>query len=93
MGVFNSWVMAFRKLSCCSFRRTSRTRKMVLRITPAMMTGKKITPENQRNNFPPVEDDPTDVEHRRDSGDENAQVMKKTIVVVRLVMRMGSGGG
>src|SRR5580698_3647514 len=46
MGVFSSWVTALMKPSCCSLRRISRTRKMVLRIIPAMIAAKKITPKN-----------------------------------------------
>src|SRR5277367_5317627 len=44
IGVFSSCVTAFRKLSCRSLRRTSRTRKMVLRTTPAMSSAKKGMP-------------------------------------------------
>src|SRR5580704_4948679 len=44
IGVFSSWVMALSKLSCCSLRRTSRTRKMVFKMMPAMMKPKKMTP-------------------------------------------------
>src|SRR5947209_15729874 len=36
------------KASCCSLRRISRTRKMVLRMSPAMMTPKKMTPSTSR---------------------------------------------
>src|SRR5262245_36412437 len=36
------------KESCCSFRRISRTRKIVLTTTPAMMTRKKIEPKTIR---------------------------------------------
>ena len=36
-GVFSSCVTALMKASCCSLRRISRTRKMVLRTTPAMI--------------------------------------------------------
>src|SRR6266478_659446 len=32
MGVFSSWVTALIKLSCCSLRRISRTRKLVFTI-------------------------------------------------------------
>ena len=45
-GVFSSWVTALIKLSCCSLRRISRTRKLVFRINPAVMAPKKITPRN-----------------------------------------------
>src|SRR5438309_9894601 len=34
------------KLSCCSLRRISRTRKLVLTIKPAISTANKITPKN-----------------------------------------------
>ena len=37
-----------------------------------MMT-EKDNAEDQGNDFPPVEDDPADVEHRRHGGDENAE--------------------
>ena len=45
MGVFSSCVTALIKLSCCSLSRISRTRKLVFRISPAMMATKKITPK------------------------------------------------
>src|SRR5271169_2730294 len=48
IGVFNSWVTALMKLSCCSLRRISRTRKPVLRIMPAIIAAKKITPKSSR---------------------------------------------
>src|ERR1051326_5726112 len=44
MGVFSSWVTALMKASCCSLRRISRTRKMGLRTSPAMMALKKTMP-------------------------------------------------
>src|SRR5580704_2975556 len=44
MGVLSSWVTALMKLSCCSFRRISRSRKIVLRTSPVVMAPKKITP-------------------------------------------------
>src|SRR5581483_3137718 len=44
MGVFNSCVTALMKLSCCSLRRTSRTRKIVLSTIPAIIAPKKMTP-------------------------------------------------
>src|SRR5947209_19867167 len=47
IGVFNSWETALMKASCCSLRRISRTRKMVLRMRPAMMTLKKLTPSTR----------------------------------------------
>ena len=73
MGVFSSWVTAFRKLSCCSLRRTSRTRKIVLRMTPAMMKPKEDNSQDERHHFAPVENDPADVEYRRHPGDEDAK--------------------
>src|ERR1700726_4960080 len=45
MGVFSSWVTALRKLSCRSFRRISRTMKIVFTTRPAMITPKKIMPK------------------------------------------------
>src|SRR5271167_2217383 len=47
MGVLSSWVTALRKLSCCSLRRISRTRKTVLTDTPAMISPKKIMPRTR----------------------------------------------
>ncbi len=44
MGVFSSWVTALRKESWRSLRRTSRTKKMVLRTTPAMRAAKRRMP-------------------------------------------------
>src|SRR6202142_177677 len=44
IGVLSSCVTALMKLSCCSFRRISRNRKMVLRTNPAVRAAKKITP-------------------------------------------------
>src|SRR6476620_1572092 len=43
-GVFSSWVTALMKESCCSLRRISRTRKIVFRTIPAMISRKKMTP-------------------------------------------------
>src|SRR5229473_2738604 len=43
-GVFSSWVTALMNAPCCSFRRISRTRKIVLSTTPVMMSGKTRTP-------------------------------------------------
>src|SRR2546423_5584915 len=48
IGVFNSCETAVMKASCCSLRRSSRTRKIVLRMSPAMMTPKKMTPSSSR---------------------------------------------
>src|ERR1700723_205189 len=47
-GVFNSWVTALIKASCCSLRRISRTRKVVLRTTPTMITRASSEPRNSR---------------------------------------------
>src|SRR5438034_5870391 len=43
-GVFSSWVTALMNAPCCSFRRISRTRKIVLSTTPVMISGKARTP-------------------------------------------------
>src|SRR5438105_9831123 len=48
IGVFSSWETALMKASCCALRRISRTRKMVLRMRPAMMALKKMTPSTSR---------------------------------------------
>src|SRR5437588_2679287 len=48
IGVFSSCETALMNASCCSLRRISRTRKIVLRMSPAMMTPKKTTPSTSR---------------------------------------------
>src|SRR2546423_7785194 len=48
IGVFSSCETALMNASCCSLRRISRTRKIVLRMRPAMMTPKKMTPSTSR---------------------------------------------
>ncbi len=65
IGVFNSCVTALMKLSCCSLRRISRTRKMVFKVTPAMMKPKKMNAENDHPHFPPA-NQPGDVESQRE---------------------------
>src|SRR6185503_20099178 len=45
IGVFNSCVTALIKASCCSLRRISRIRKVVLSTTPNISTMKKIIPK------------------------------------------------
>ena len=64
-GVFSSWVTALMNASCCSLRRISRTRKMVLSTTPVMMSGKARRPRISIPACPPVDDDPADVERQR----------------------------
>ena len=44
IGVFSSCVTALMNESCCSLRRISRTRKIVLMTPRAMITRKKIDP-------------------------------------------------
>src|SRR5256714_9117039 len=48
IGVFNSCETALMKASCCSLRRISRTRKIVLSMSPAMMKPKKMMPSTSR---------------------------------------------
>src|SRR5579864_8161736 len=47
-GVFNSWVTALMKASCCSLRRISRTRKAVLTTTPPMIMASSRMPRKSR---------------------------------------------
>src|SRR5579864_7348099 len=47
-GVFNSWVTALMKASCCSLRRISRTRKAVFTTTPPMTIASRMMPRNRR---------------------------------------------
>src|SRR5437764_1896889 len=48
IGVFSSCETALMKASCCSLRRISRTRKIVLSMSPAMMKPKKMMPSTSR---------------------------------------------
>src|SRR5579862_6554613 len=77
------------KLSCCSLRRISRTRKLVFTIKPAISTAKKITPRNSmtpsrqfRMIQPTLSATASPTRH-------TPSVTKKAIVLRREVMRMG----
>ena len=73
MGVFSSWVTALRKLSWRSFRRISRTMKMVLTTRPAMMHAEENNAEDQRNDLPPVIDNPADIEYDGQGNETSAE--------------------
>ena len=73
MGVLSSWVTALRKESWRSLRRTSRTRKTVLRTTPAMRRAKRMMPRTSEGDGALVEDDPGDVEGDGDADEEDAE--------------------
>src|SRR6266545_2691544 len=47
-GVFNTWVTALIKASCCSLRRISRIRNVVLRTSPVISNRKKTMPKTSR---------------------------------------------
>src|ERR1700682_1873873 len=82
-GVFSSWVTALMNASCCSLRRISRTRKIVLSTSPVMMSGKARRPRISMpaaRQFgittacrPPVHDDPADVERQGPRGETAAE--------------------
>ena len=78
-GVFNSCVTALMKASCCSLRRISRTRKMVFRTMPAMISSTDRMPRSSRMPVPPVQQDPTDVEDEDDADRPTPKAMKKAI--------------
>src|SRR6516225_5939355 len=88
MGVFSSWVTAFRKLSCCSLRRTSRTKKMVFRITPAMMNPKNRTPRKRGTTSRQLRTIQLMLSASATAATSTPSVTAKAIVRFRLVMRM-----
>src|ERR1700675_45302 len=91
IGVFSSWVTALMKLSCCSLRRISRTRKPVFKIMPRMIGAKKITPRNsitlwrQLRMIQPTFSATASATRQMPSATANA------IIFLRLVMRTVSG--
>src|SRR5260370_24935292 len=90
IGVFSSCVTAFRKLSCRSLRRISRTMKIVLTTKPAIITPKKIMPNTsgttcRRWNTTQVMWRKTATPTR-----QAPSVMKKAMAFVRLVMRIAA---
>src|ERR1035437_905802 len=89
IGVFSSWVTALRKLSCCSLRRISRTRKMVLRMTPAIIKPKKMTPRMRGTISRQLRMIQLVLRTAAAAARQTPSVIKKAMVVLRLVMRMG----
>src|ERR1017187_4969329 len=89
IGVFNSWVTALRKLSCCSLRRISRTRKMVLRMTPAIIKPKKITPRMRGTIWRQLRMIQLVLSTAVAAARQTPSVRKDAIVVLRLVMSVG----
>src|SRR5450432_1107598 len=88
MGVFSSWVTALIKLSCCSLRLISRTRKVVFKINPAAITPKKITPRitfTSKRQFKIIQPNPiaTTSAARHTPSDRNVIIARR-----RLVMRI-----
>ena len=61
------------KLSCCSLRRNSRTRKIVFTTIPAMISAKKTMPKNSSTPSRQFEDDPADVQGNRQRYQADAQ--------------------
>src|SRR5215469_6100285 len=91
IGVFSSWVTALRKLSCCSFRRTSRTRKIVFRMTPAMMKPKKMTPRMSGTISRQFRMIQLVLSTVAAAAMHTPSVTKNAILVVRLMGRIGCG--
>src|SRR5215471_7900190 len=88
MGVLSSWVTAFRKLSCCSLRRISRTRKIVLRTRPAIITPKKMMPSTMGTTFRQLSTIQLTFSANASPTRQTPRVMKNAIVLARLVIRM-----
>ena len=72
-GVFNSWVTALMKASCCSFRRISRTRKMVLMHDAGDDHHQQQDAEDQQDAVLPVEQHPSDVQQQDDRDQPDAE--------------------
>ena len=83
-GVFSSCVTAFRKLSCCSLRRISRTRKTVFSTTPAMMNAKKMIPRTRAPTSRHFRTIQLTLSAMATPIRQAPRVMKKAIVLVRL---------
>src|SRR5271167_4175579 len=88
MGVFSSCVTAFKKLFCCSLRRISRTRKMVLRMSPAMMKPKKMTPRTNGTSWRQLRMIQLMLSTIAAAASDTPSVTKNAMAVLRLVMRM-----
>src|SRR5580704_19188237 len=89
MGVFSSCVTALMKLPCCSFRRISRTRKVVFKIIPRIIVANTITPRNNMTlwrQFKMIQ--PTSSATARATRDIPS-TRKNAIVFRRLEMRIG----
>src|SRR5580704_774456 len=89
MGVFSSCVTALMKLPCCSFRRISRTRKVVFKIMPRMIVAKTITPRNNMTLWRQLRMiQPTSSAIAKATRDMPS-TRKKAIVFRRLAIRIG----
>src|ERR1700692_390919 len=89
-GVFSSWVTALMKLSCCSLRRSSRTRKLVLTIIPAMIRAKKMIPKNSSTPCRQLRMIHPTLRATASATRVMPRKRKKTMVPRRLVMRMAA---
>src|ERR1700738_4421632 len=90
MGVFSSWVTALRKLSCRSFRRISRTMKMVLTTKPAIITPKKIMPKTSGTTCRQWNTIQVMFKKIARATRQAPSVMKNAMAFVRLVMRIAA---
>src|SRR5258706_3268989 len=88
MGVFSSWVTALRKLSWRSFRRISRTMKIVLTTRPAMITPKKIIPKTSGTTCRQWNTIHVMFRKTASATRQAPSVMKNAMAFVRLVMRI-----
>src|SRR5258708_3291547 len=78
------------KLSCCSLRRISRTRKIVFTIIPAIISAKKIKPKKSRTPSRQLRMIQPTLSATASATRPMPRQRKKTIVPRRLVMRMAS---
>src|SRR5205809_2005716 len=89
IGVFSSCVTALIKLSCCSLRRISRTKKLVLTISPAISTAKRMTPKNSITSWRQLRIIQLTFSAIASITRHTPSTTKNTMALLRLVMRMG----
>src|SRR5438876_7017523 len=89
IGVFSSCVTALIKLSCCSLRRISRTKKLVLTISPAISTAKRMTPKNSITSWSQLRMIQLTFSAIASITRHTPSTTKNTMALLRLVVRMG----
>src|ERR1700720_762204 len=89
VGGFSSWVTAFRKLPCCSFRRISRTRKTVFTDKPPIISPKKMMPKTSGTTRRQLITIQLTLSTIVNATRKTPSVIKNAIDFVRLEMRIG----